>query len=327
MAGAEQLLQELLRVAQVPGGDPLLQGPHLAGDGLHERLLALGQGRDDRIRQLERRPGTEPAGLDAPQHRAGLTQRGLFGDRRVDRAVDGDHIAGADELVELDVVDVAAGAELGGVQDHENVVTVGPDLGHGVALDAGLDGERVEAEDLPQHLDGLLVADRDVHPHQPVVAGEQLLQLSDRMLLDSFIGHEMNVHPAGHLLEAVIPAPSLPPPRPRRLNSQAKYREDCVCPHRGGQRTRVATAWLRTACASVILLPPGMPGRTLFPALGTGERWTPSNAYRAATCWRLSPTTRSAPTSKSNCSCSYPGDLETERRLTSLGSDRGPGYV
>jgi hypothetical protein len=31
------------------------------------------------------------------------------------------------------------------------------------------------------------------------------------MLLDRFIGHEMNLHPAGHLLGAVIPAPSLAP--------------------------------------------------------------------------------------------------------------------
>jgi hypothetical protein len=48
----------------------------------------------------------------------------------------------------------------------------------------------MEAEHLPQQLGGLLVADGDVDPDQPVVAGEQLLQLPDRMLLDAFIGHE-----------------------------------------------------------------------------------------------------------------------------------------
>jgi hypothetical protein len=53
--------------------------------------------------------------------------------------VHGDQIAGADELVQLHVVDVAAGAELGGVQDDQEVVAGGPDLGHGVALDTGLD--------------------------------------------------------------------------------------------------------------------------------------------------------------------------------------------
>src|SRR5829696_8480566 len=125
----------------MPGGDPLLKRPHLAGDGLHEPLLALGQGRDDRIRQLKGRPRVQPARLDASQHRAGLPQRRLGRDRRVDGAVDGHDIAGADKLVELDVVDVAARAELGGVQDDEDVVAVGPDLGHGVALDAGADGE------------------------------------------------------------------------------------------------------------------------------------------------------------------------------------------
>jgi hypothetical protein len=52
-------------------------------------------------------------------------------------------------------------------------------------------------------------------------------QLPDRMLFDSFIGHEVNVHPAGHLLGAVIPAPSLAPPRPRRLSSRAEHPEDC----------------------------------------------------------------------------------------------------
>jgi hypothetical protein len=90
----------------------------------------------------------QPSGLDPPQHRVGLPQRGLLGDRRVHWAVDGDQVAGADELVQLDVVDVAAGAQLGGVQHDKEVVAVGADLGHGVALDAGLDGQGVEAEDL-----------------------------------------------------------------------------------------------------------------------------------------------------------------------------------
>jgi hypothetical protein len=182
---------------------------HLAGHLFHEPFLALGQGRDDRVGQLEGRPGAQAAGLDAPQHRLGFAQGGLLGDRRVDRAVDGDQIAGADELVQLDVMDVAAGAELGGVRDHEDVVAVGPDLGHGVALDTRLDRQGVEAEHLRQHLGGLLVADRDVHPDQPVVAGQQRRQVLNRMLLDAFLGYEANacpgrhtnVHPARHLLE------------------------------------------------------------------------------------------------------------------------------
>jgi hypothetical protein len=86
--------------------------------------------------------------------------------------VDGDHIAGADELVQLDVVDMAARAQLGGVQDDEDVVAVGPDLGHGVALDTRLDRQGVKAEHLPQYPGGLLGAEGDVHPDQPVVAGQ-----------------------------------------------------------------------------------------------------------------------------------------------------------
>jgi hypothetical protein len=97
-------------------------------------------------------------------------------------------------------VDVAARAKLGGVQDDEDVVTVGPDLGHGVTLDAGTDRQGVEAEHLRQYLGGLLVALGDVDPDQPVVAGQELLQLPHRVLLDAFIGHEANVHRAGHLL-------------------------------------------------------------------------------------------------------------------------------
>jgi hypothetical protein len=50
----------------VAGGDPLLQRPHLAGDRLHEPLLALGQGRDDGIGQLEGRAGVQPSRLDPP---------------------------------------------------------------------------------------------------------------------------------------------------------------------------------------------------------------------------------------------------------------------
>jgi hypothetical protein len=109
--------------------------------------------------------------------------------------VDGDHISRADELVELDVVDMATRAELRSVQHDENVVPVGAHLGHSVALHAGTDGQGVEAEHLRQHPGGLLVTDGDIDPYESVVAVEQLLQLPDRMLLDAFIGHEANVRP------------------------------------------------------------------------------------------------------------------------------------
>jgi hypothetical protein len=109
--------------------------------------------------------------------------------------VDGDHKASTDELVQLDVVDMATRAELRSVLDDEDVVRVGADLGHGIALDAGLDGQGVEGEHLRQHPSGLLVTDGDIDPDESVVASEQPLQLPHRMLLDAVIGHKANVHP------------------------------------------------------------------------------------------------------------------------------------
>jgi hypothetical protein len=65
----------------------------------------------------------------------------------------------------------------------------------------------VEAEHLRQDPGGRLVTDGDVDPDQPVIAGQQHRQVLDRMLLDAFIGHEAHVHPACHLLGAVIHGP------------------------------------------------------------------------------------------------------------------------
>jgi hypothetical protein len=125
--------------------------------------------------------------------------------------VDGNHKAITDELVQFDVVDMATGAQLRSVLDDEDVVRVDAELGHGIALDAGPDGQGVEAEGLRQHPSGLLIAAGDIDPGESVVASEQPLQLPHRMLLDAVIGHKANVHLARHLLEAVIPALSLAP--------------------------------------------------------------------------------------------------------------------
>src|SRR4029434_5641755 len=116
-------------------------------------------------------------------------------------------IASTDELVQLDVVDMATLAELRSVLDDEDVVRVGADLGHGIALDAGPDRQGVEAEHLRQHPSGLLIANGDIDPDESVVTGKQPLQLPDRMLLDAVVGHKANVHPARHLLGALVPAP------------------------------------------------------------------------------------------------------------------------
>src|SRR3569833_4416593 len=48
VAGAEQLGQELLRVADLPARGTLFEPPELRGDGLDVLLLAADHGRDDR---------------------------------------------------------------------------------------------------------------------------------------------------------------------------------------------------------------------------------------------------------------------------------------
>ena len=53
MPGTEQLLQELLGIADLTGHHLLLQQSSLPGKGGHERLLVAGHGRDDGIGQLE----------------------------------------------------------------------------------------------------------------------------------------------------------------------------------------------------------------------------------------------------------------------------------
>jgi hypothetical protein len=53
VAGTEQLLQELLGIADLVVHHLLLQQPGLSGEGGHEGLLVAGHGRDDGIGQLE----------------------------------------------------------------------------------------------------------------------------------------------------------------------------------------------------------------------------------------------------------------------------------
>jgi hypothetical protein len=92
------------------------------------------------------------------------------------------------------------------VQDDEDVVGVGADLGDGVALHARLDRESVEPEGLRQHLGGRLVAVGDVHPDQLVPAGQQP-QLLDRMLWDTFLRYEADAYSDRHT--SVHPGTSL----------------------------------------------------------------------------------------------------------------------
>jgi hypothetical protein len=83
VARAEQVVEEMLRVADLASGDPLLELPYVGGDGLDVLLLAAGHSRDDRVGQLERCGWVQPTGLDPGQHRPGFAQRHL----RVDGGV------------------------------------------------------------------------------------------------------------------------------------------------------------------------------------------------------------------------------------------------
>ena len=128
------------------------------------------------------------------QDGAGVQERDLRVDRRVQRPVHGDQVVAADELVQLDVVDVTTLAELRCVQHGEHVVGVDVDLGHVVALDAIVHRDPVEAEHRRQHLDGDLVARRDVDPDDGVLTVQQPRQLHDVMPLDAGIADHQHIH-------------------------------------------------------------------------------------------------------------------------------------
>ena len=132
--------------------------------------------------------------LDPAPDGAGVQERDLRVDRRVQRPVHGDQVVAADELVQLDVVDVTALAELRCVQHGEHVVGVDVDLGHVVALDAVVHRDPVEAEHRRQHLDGDLVARRDVDPDDGVLTFQQPRQLHDVVPLDAGIADHQHVH-------------------------------------------------------------------------------------------------------------------------------------
>ena len=108
--------------------------------------------------------------------------------------MDGDKVAVANELVELDIVHMAAGAGLRRVQHQEQMVVVTMDLGHLIPIRRIPNRERMEPEDRPQRLLGLLVPHRYVDPDQPVGAGQQGGQLGSVTQLDSRRSYETDVH-------------------------------------------------------------------------------------------------------------------------------------
>ena len=85
----------------------------------------------------------------------------------------GHQVAIPDELVQFDVVHVAADAGLRRVQHQEQMVVVAMDLRHLIPVRRVPNREGMEPENRLQGLLGLLAPLRYVHPDQPIVSGQQ----------------------------------------------------------------------------------------------------------------------------------------------------------
>jgi Helix-turn-helix domain len=122
-----------------------------------------------------------------------LRQAGV-GHHRIERPMDRDQVVRADELVELDIVHVAALADLRCVKNREDVIGLDVNLGHVIALGAVPHCDRVEAEHSRQHIDRLPVTDRDVHPDNGVLTFEQPRELLNLMSFDTCIADKQDIH-------------------------------------------------------------------------------------------------------------------------------------
>ena len=98
------------------------------------------------------------------------------------------------EVVELEQVDVARGTGLGRVQDHQQVIRVGVQLGSVTAFGAVADRKRVEVERVGEHAPRLVIALGDVDPQESVPAHEQLGDLAGLALLGLAIRDPVDVH-------------------------------------------------------------------------------------------------------------------------------------
>ena len=152
---------------------PLQQGDVVCPSG-HELLHASSDGRDDGIGQLHGRGRLEPLLHYPVQHHARLAQPRLRRDAFTERPVDGHQVPLADEQVQLEQVNVFRLAQQGRVEDDKQLAGVcvhHRDMG---TFQAFLDGQGMEIETIPQHLDRSSIALRDIHPHESVRPFEQL---------------------------------------------------------------------------------------------------------------------------------------------------------
>ena len=110
-----------------------------------------------------------------------------------ERPVDGHQVPLADELVQLEQVDVFRVAQQWGVEDDEQLACVGVhhrDMGTFHTL---LDGQGVETEAIPQQIGRDWIALRDVHPHETVRPIEQLGKLGAGVVFHSLWGDVANL--------------------------------------------------------------------------------------------------------------------------------------
>ena len=123
-----------------------------------------------------------------------------------------DQIVRADELVKLDIMHMAALAELRCVKSREHIVGVDVNLGHMIALNAVPHRDRVKAEHPRQHIHGLLVTDRDVHPDNGILTFEQPRELLNLMSLNTRIADKPDIHTLTALPrhDAAQPGPRTP---------------------------------------------------------------------------------------------------------------------
>src|SRR6185436_320525 len=113
-------------------------------------------------------------------------------------------------------------------------------LGDVIALDAVAYRDGVKTERFRQHIQGLLVTHRDVHPYNSVWTFEQLRELFNLMPLQTCIAHKQDIHtftalPATDRIRARNTRIRWPPTRqPSRIHSTVPRQGPDLGVARGG---------------------------------------------------------------------------------------------
>jgi hypothetical protein len=173
------------------------------------------------MRQLERRAHGQLRSFEPADHCVGVQECNFWIHRRAERPMDGDQVVRAHELVKLDIMHMAALADLRRVKNGEHVVGVDVDLRHVIALDAVPHGDRVEAKHIRQHIYRLLVTDRDVHPDNGVPMLEQPGELLNLVSLNTRVADKQHIHTLTALPRDEPAHPAHP--RTPRMTSQLRH--------------------------------------------------------------------------------------------------------